>query len=54
MNSLTNLSSKCLWILSMGIFWVLQLNTQEFPFQNPELSSSERAKDLKVVKISIQ
>ncbi|OYX25653.1 MAG: glycosyl hydrolase [Flavobacteriales bacterium 32-35-8] len=46
MNSLTKLQTKCLWFLSMGLLGILPLNAQQFPFQNPELSSEERAKDL--------
>ncbi|WP_100614371.1 xylan 1,4-beta-xylosidase [Confluentibacter citreus] len=47
MNALTTKkTTKCLWFLSLCVLGMWQLNAQQFPFKNPELSSEERAKDL--------
>jgi len=46
MNSLTKLQTKRLWFLSLCVLGMWHLHAQQFPFQNPELSSEERAKDL--------
>jgi beta-glucosidase len=38
--------TKTIWMLCICLFGMLHVSAQEFPFQNPELSSAERAKDL--------
>lgn len=35
-----------IWILSLCLLALFRVSAQQFPFQNPELSSEERAKDL--------
>ncbi len=42
----TKQETKTIWMLCICLFGMLQVSAQEFPFQNPELSSAERAKDL--------
>ncbi|WP_111308211.1 xylan 1,4-beta-xylosidase [Confluentibacter sediminis] len=53
MNSQTKLPIKCLWIFFISLLGFLNLNAQQFPFQNPELSSEDRAKDL-ISRLSIE
>ncbi|WP_428741903.1 xylan 1,4-beta-xylosidase [Tenacibaculum sp.] len=42
----TKRQTKQIWLLSICLFGMLRLSAQQFPFQNPELSSEERAADL--------
>ena len=46
MNLPVKLQMKHIWIACMCFWGISHSNAQEFPFQNPELSSEERAKDL--------
>lgn len=46
MNLPAKLQMKHIWIVFICFWGISHSNAQEFPFQNPELSSEERAKDL--------
>ena len=42
----TNHQNKKIYILALSLLSIININAQQFPFQNPELSSKERAIDL--------
>ena len=42
----TNHQTKKIHILAISLLCIININAQQFPFQNPELSSKERAIDL--------
>ena len=38
--------SKAIFLILLGWICVFQVSAQQYPFQNPKLESTERAKDL--------